>query len=169
MNKVVHRFIRSANIDSNVYNRVANRFDPFKNTQITLEDPANNRTLTLIGTTNSSTTLAHRTRLLLDKIKPDAVYVQTSPTWWKYAQHVNVYRSSFRLKLSHFSLKPVETSPKLHTNMKTIQEDSCLEQDMASGSTALKVLCVTTTTFRVPRRLRFLQTRTLNLLCPQVR
>ena len=62
MSKVIHRFIRSANLDSNIHNRVANRFDPFKNTQVTLEDPVNNRTLTLIGTTNSSTTLAHRTK-----------------------------------------------------------------------------------------------------------
>jgi len=63
--KVVHKFIRSANIDSNIWNRVANRFDPFNNTLTTLTDPANQRTLTLIGTTNSSTTLACRTQQLL--------------------------------------------------------------------------------------------------------
>ena len=37
--KVIHRFIRNANLDSNIYNRVANRFDPFKNTLVTLNDP----------------------------------------------------------------------------------------------------------------------------------
>ena len=88
--KVIHRFIRNANIDSNIHNRVANRFAPFTNTCLTLEDPTNNRTLTLIGTTNSSTTLAHRTQMLLNKIKPDAVYVQTSNEWWQYAKHTNV-------------------------------------------------------------------------------
>ncbi len=63
--KVVHRFIRSANINSNIYNRVANRYNPIANTQTTLTDPSNGRTLTLIGTTNSSTTLAQRTKNLL--------------------------------------------------------------------------------------------------------
>ena len=84
--KVVHRFIRNANIDSNVYNRTANRFDPFKNTLTTLTDPSTQRTLTLIGTTNSSTTLAHRTKVLMDQLRPDAVYVQTSSNWWDYAK-----------------------------------------------------------------------------------
>ena len=88
--KVVHRFIRNANIDSNIYNRVANRADPFKNTQVTLTDPATQRTLTLIGTTNSSTTLAHRTRKLLDEVKPDAVFIQTSWNWWQHAKKTNV-------------------------------------------------------------------------------
>lgn len=64
--KVVHRFIRNANIESNIYNRVANRHDPFKNTLTVLKDPKHDRTLTLIGTTNSSTTLAHRTKNLLE-------------------------------------------------------------------------------------------------------
>jgi aspartokinase len=64
--KVIHRFVRNPNIDSNIHNRVANRFDPFKNTITTLKDPATNRTLTLIGTTNSSTTLAHRTKVLCE-------------------------------------------------------------------------------------------------------
>lgn len=63
--KVFHRFIRNANIDSNIHNRVANRFDPFKNTLVTLQDPKNDRTLTLIGTTNSSSTLAYRTQNIL--------------------------------------------------------------------------------------------------------
>jgi ABC-type transporter Mla subunit MlaD len=88
--KVIHRFIRSANLDSNVYNRVANRFSPFTNTLVTLTDPATERTLHLIGTTNASTTLAHRTRLLLETVRPDAVYVQASQDWWNYAQHVDV-------------------------------------------------------------------------------
>jgi wyosine [tRNA(Phe)-imidazoG37] synthetase (radical SAM superfamily) len=88
--KVVHRFIRSANIESSKWNRIANRFDPFNNTLTTLSDPANQRTLTLIGTTNSSTTLAQRTKQLLEKIQPDAVYVQASPQWWNYAKNVNV-------------------------------------------------------------------------------
>lgn len=91
--KVIHRFIRNANIDSNIYNRVANRFAPFTNTQVTLRDPQNDRTLTLIGTTNSSTTLAHRTKVLLETVKPDAIYVQTSRDWWQHAKHTDVVRN----------------------------------------------------------------------------
>jgi hypothetical protein len=63
--RVIHRFVRNPNIDSNIHNRVANRFAPFTNTLTTLTDPQHGRTLTLIGTTNSSTTLAHRTKELL--------------------------------------------------------------------------------------------------------
>lgn len=88
--KVIHRFVRNANIESSIYNRVANRFSPFENTQLTLTDPATQRTLTLIGTTNSSNTLAHRTKGLLEKLKPDAVYVQASETWWSHARHTEV-------------------------------------------------------------------------------
>ena len=90
MSKVVHRFVRAADVASSTRWRVGNRFDPFNNTHVTLEDPANDRTLHLIGSTNSSTTLAHRTRLLLEKVQPDAVYVQACPSWWNYAKHVNV-------------------------------------------------------------------------------
>lgn len=88
--KVVHRIIRFANIDSNKYNRVANRFPPFTNTQTTLTNSHSGRTLTLIGTTNSSTTLALRAKNLLEKVQPDTVYVQASPIWWEYAKHIDV-------------------------------------------------------------------------------
>lgn len=88
--KVVHRFLRNPNLDSNIYNRISNRHDPFKNTVTTLKDNKHGRTLTLIGTTNSSTTLAYRTKNLLEEIKPDAVYVQTSYDWWQYAKQTDV-------------------------------------------------------------------------------
>lgn len=63
--KVIHRFLRQPNIDSNTFNRVGNRFKPFENTLSVLEDPKTNRQLYLVGTTNSSTTLAHRTQKLI--------------------------------------------------------------------------------------------------------
>lgn len=40
-----------------------------------LEDPANKRKLYLIGTTNSSTKLAYRTKELIEKVNPDSVFV----------------------------------------------------------------------------------------------
>lgn len=40
-----------------------------------LDDPVNNRKVYLIGTTHSSTKLAHRTKELIEKVNPDSVYV----------------------------------------------------------------------------------------------
>ena len=90
MRSVVHRWVRQPNLHSDIYNRVANRFDPFNNTLTVLEDPNSNRKLYLIGTTNSSTTLAHRTRKLINDVSPNAVYVQTTPIWWNHAKHTTV-------------------------------------------------------------------------------
>ena len=91
MSKVIHRFLRQPNIDSSIYNRIGNRYDPFKNTLTVLEDPLKSRKLYLIGTTNSSNTLAYRTKKLIEEVKPANVYVQASSIWWNYAKHVNVY------------------------------------------------------------------------------
>lgn len=92
--KVVHRFLRQPNISSSIYNRVANRFDPFNNTLTVLKDPKRNRELYLIGTTNSSTTLAYRTKKLVEEVKPSSVYVQATQTWWSRAKHVQVLSQS---------------------------------------------------------------------------
>lgn len=88
--KVIHRFLRQPNINSSIYNRIANRFDPFNNTLTVLKDPQANRSLYLIGTTNSSTTLALRTKKLVEEIKPSTMYVQASKTWWNSAKVVQV-------------------------------------------------------------------------------
>ena len=66
MRSVVHRWVRQPNLNSDIYNRVANRADPLTNTLTVLEDPTHNRKLYLIGTTNSSTTLAYRTKKLIN-------------------------------------------------------------------------------------------------------
>jgi hypothetical protein len=44
----------------------------------------------LIGTTNSSTLLANRTKQLVQDVKPDTLYVQTTPDWWKIAKDLDV-------------------------------------------------------------------------------
>ena len=67
---------------------ISARFDPFKNTLTVLKDPSNDRTLYLIGTTNSSTLLANRTRDLIAGEKPDAVFVQTNKEWWNIAKNI---------------------------------------------------------------------------------
>ena len=95
--KVIHRFLRQPNIASSLHNRVANRYDPFSNTFTHLKDPQNNRELFLIGTTNSSTTLAHRTKKLIEEINPTSLYVQTTNDWWNYAKHTEVnFKNDFR-------------------------------------------------------------------------
>lgn len=55
---MVHRFLREPNHAGDITNRIANRFNPFKNTLAVLKDPEHDRTLFLVGTTNSSTTIA---------------------------------------------------------------------------------------------------------------
>jgi len=79
----VHRFARNPNFHSHIYQRVMNRASPFESTLTILNDPKNSRQLYLIGTTNSSTTLAGRTRDLIREIKPDTVFVQTNEKWFK--------------------------------------------------------------------------------------
>ncbi len=90
MRSIVHRWVRQPNLDSSVTKRVGNRFNPFQNTLTVLEDPVNNRKLYLIGTTNSSTTLAYRTRKLLNEVSANALYVQANQKWWSSAKHTSV-------------------------------------------------------------------------------
>lgn len=49
--------------------------------------------LFIIGTSNSSTMLANRTRRLIDEIKPDTLFVQTSQDWWSAARHLEYIKS----------------------------------------------------------------------------
>ncbi|KAL4471692.1 hypothetical protein ABPG74_008585 [Tetrahymena malaccensis] len=86
--RAVHRFLRNPNLETGAAYRAGTRFDPFKNTLTVLKDPQNGRTLYLIGTTNSSTLLANRTKDLVQKEKPDAVFVQTNKEWWNLAKNI---------------------------------------------------------------------------------
>src|SRR5688500_17200911 len=47
-------------------------------TLLHLTERFNGKEVYLVGTMNQSTMLAQRTRKLIDEVKPDAVYVQTS-------------------------------------------------------------------------------------------
>ena len=59
---VAHRFMRNPNYWSSPLNRVANRHKALENTLVVLKDPQTDRTLHLIGSTNSSSYLAYRTK-----------------------------------------------------------------------------------------------------------
>lgn len=120
--KVVHRFLRQPNINSTVYNRIGNRFDPFGNTLSILEDPKSNRQVFLIGTTNSSTTLAYRTKKLIQEVKPTQIYVQASEQWWNYARHITVSHPSCRWATKKNSLKPLLPSRPRLTISRTTSE-----------------------------------------------
>jgi hypothetical protein len=61
----LHRFMRNVNYNAGPYNRVGNRSKPFQNTLVELVDPKLNRTLYLVGTTNSNSMLAYRTQKLI--------------------------------------------------------------------------------------------------------
>jgi len=64
-----------------------------------LKDPANNRELYLIGTTNSSTLLAKRTRDIIRNEQPDTVYVQTNEKWWNLVKDFKNVNSQKELNL----------------------------------------------------------------------
>ena len=64
-----------------------------------LEDPQHNRQFFLIGTTNSSTLLAERTRELIRKEKPDSVFVQTNQKWWNTIQQIKGVNTQQELNL----------------------------------------------------------------------
>lgn len=117
---MIHKFVRNANVDSNIYFRVANRFDPFNNTYTLLKDPKRGKTLHLIGTTNSSTTLAYRTKKLLESVQPDAIYMQASKEWSNYSRHINVLIQSFRLIHKHYIQRLQKIFQMLHTDTKII-------------------------------------------------
>jgi len=42
-----------------------------------------------VGTTNSSTILAHRTKKLIETEKPEAVFLQTNAKWVEYAKQLD--------------------------------------------------------------------------------
>lgn len=88
--KILHRFLREPNHLSTKSSRIGNRSTPFENTLTKLTDPKTGKELYLIGTTNSSTLLANRTRKLIEELKPDSLYVQTTPDWWKLAKGMQV-------------------------------------------------------------------------------
>jgi len=95
----IHRFLKNQNYCSDVYHRIRNRPTPFENTLTILKDPANDRELYLIGTTNSSTLLAKRTRDIIKNESPDTVYVQTNEKWWNLVKDFKNVNSQKELNL----------------------------------------------------------------------
>lgn len=64
----LHRFVRNPNYLAGPWNRTGNRAQPFENTLVQLVCPKTERTLYLVGTTNSNSILAYRTQKLIQGI-----------------------------------------------------------------------------------------------------
>lgn len=80
----------------------------FDSTLTVLEDPHHNRQLFLIGTTNSSTLLAERTKELIQKEKPDSVFVQTNKKWWDIVKEVQGVNNQQELNLYNNVLRKTQ-------------------------------------------------------------
>ena len=100
-----YRMVRNANVSSlgdiSYYERSYNLDNNIK----ILEDPENNRKLTLIGTMNCSDLLANRTKKLLQNMDYSSLLVQTTPQWF---QHVQNSKSSIKV-----CFKSLETNSSL--------------------------------------------------------
>ncbi len=70
-----HVFVRAANLQSSVYERVGDREDCFETTMIHLTERFEGKEVYLIGTMNQSSMLAKRTQRLIQEVGPEAVYV----------------------------------------------------------------------------------------------
>lgn len=81
-----HVFVRAANFESNIVDRVGNRDSCFKSTLLHLTERFQGKDVYLVGTCNQSTLLAQRTKKLIEELKPDVVMVQTSQEWANVAK-----------------------------------------------------------------------------------
>jgi hypothetical protein len=71
-----------------------------ESTLIHLTEPFDNTEVYIVGTTNKSDILANRTKKLIQEVKPDVVFVQTSKDWWKGAQMLNHVKSQEEMELA---------------------------------------------------------------------
>lgn len=103
-----HVFMRSANKYEHKTERLGDRESALDSTFVHLTERFNNTELFLIGTCNTSTMLARRTRRLINEIKPDQVMVMSSPEWWDAAQLIDgVHSQEDFIKYHDLVLKDV--------------------------------------------------------------
>lgn len=106
-----HVFMRAQNKFQHKQDRLGDRDSCFETTFVHLTERFNNTELFLIGTMNSSTMLANRTKKLIEDINPDTVLVQCSKQWWDTAKLIqdvnsqeefNTYHDEFLSDYDHF-------------------------------------------------------------------
>lgn len=78
----LNRIMRNPNVVASKTNLIYDRSDIFTNNIKLLSDPITNRKLILVGTLNSSTLLAERTKKILELADPDQVLVETDEKWF---------------------------------------------------------------------------------------
>jgi hypothetical protein len=78
----------------------------------------------LIGTTNSSTLLANRTKKLVEDVKPDTLYIQATSNWWKIAKDLDVNIFICRLIPNLNFLRLLTIYQRQLNIFQTTQEDS---------------------------------------------
>lgn len=108
-----HVFTRTANKWQSKSDRVGDRDHCFDSTFTHLTERFNGTELFLVGTMNTSTMLARRTRKLIRDINPDKVMVMASPEWWDSARLIegvhsqedfNQYHNQVLKDVSHFDV-----------------------------------------------------------------
>jgi hypothetical protein len=82
-----YRIVRNANVSSYGDISYYERSNTLDTSIKVLEDPKNNRKLTLIGTMNCSDLLANRTKKLLENMEYSSLLVQTTPQWFQHLQN----------------------------------------------------------------------------------
>ena len=61
---------------------------------------------------NSSNLLANRTRRLIDQVKPDVLFVQTSSKWWECSKHLEYVKSQEEMDKANEVLSQISGTPK---------------------------------------------------------
>lgn len=80
----IHRIMKIRHVPEAAKTVGQKAADLYMNGVRLLDDPATGRKLILIGTTNSSTLLAQRTKQIIEDAKPDKVLVESDPTWFQF-------------------------------------------------------------------------------------
>ena len=114
-----HRFLRNPNQPSYFGSEHYRPKDSKLLAQVKhLVDPETNRELLLVGTMNSSDTLAQRTRKLIDEFEPDRVLVQTTHNWYRGVTHELRREPKTNKDVYQFSDKYANPAPQISNNIR---------------------------------------------------
>lgn len=81
-----HVFMRTQNRQQYAQDPIGGIEDSRTTSYVHLKEPFTNTEVHLVGTMNTSTMLAKRTRDLVRDVQPDSVMVMASPQWWDSAR-----------------------------------------------------------------------------------
>ena len=117
----LNRIVRNPNYASSPLNPAFERGSVFLNSVKLLDDPLYNRKLILVGTLNSSTLLAERTKNLLELTKPDTVLVETDKHWFdEITSNLNQANPKTNEQIYNASQKPLFDFSKIQNNFRGV-------------------------------------------------